>query len=166
MARRICIEVANGKHFNPRKTAIMSLGQLMASSYPFLRFSRQLTVRCVCPANPLKTVKKKPFKKVRSDELYTKHEYDIYTSNSGIIQNKLIQGCYLLCDNGYLNWVILQCPSTSFADGPLYYWSKRLETVRKDIECVFGRFYNANVVYSLTICPGTHTPQDRRHFHI
>ena len=81
----------------------------------------------------------KEIDKVRSSELYTNYEYDIYTSNSGNIQNLSIQGCYLLCDNGYLNWVILQCPSTSIADGPLYHWSKRLESVRKDIECVFGR---------------------------
>lgn len=81
----------------------------------------------------------KEIDKVRSDELYTKYQYDIYTSDCGTINNTRIEGCYLLCDNGYLNWKILQCPSTSIADGPLWHWSKRLESVRKDIECVFGR---------------------------
>lgn len=39
----------------------------------------------------------KEIDKVRSSELYTNYEYDIYTSNSGNIQNLSIQGCYLLC---------------------------------------------------------------------
>ena len=77
----------------------------------------------------------KEIEKVKSHELYTLHSYNIYTK-TGILS---IQGVYLLCDNGYLNWVILQCPSTTVTSVPLYQWSKRLESVRKDIECVFGR---------------------------
>ena len=72
---------------------------------------------------------------VRFKQLFTLYSYNIYTRD-GV---KVIQGCYLLCDNGYLNWVILQCPSTTVTSLPLYNWSKRLESVRKDIECVFGR---------------------------
>lgn len=79
--------------------------------------------------------------KVRSDELYTKYKYKIYVKDNatGIITEELIEGVYLLCDNGYLNWTILQCPQSSYTSGPLFHWSKLLESVRKDIECVFGR---------------------------
>jgi hypothetical protein len=38
-------------------------------------------------------------------------------------------GCYLICDNGYLRW------PTSILEG---YFSTNLESVRKDVEAVFG----------------------------
>ena len=49
-------------------------------------------------------------------------------------------GAYLICDNGYLQWPILMCPfMRSETNGPFETcYSANLESVRKDVECVFG----------------------------
>ena len=48
-------------------------------------------------------------------------------------------GCYLICDNGYLRWPTSICPymhaDRTSMEG---YFSTNLESVRKDVECVFG----------------------------
>ena len=49
------------------------------------------------------------------------------------------RGVYFICDGGYLRWPSLICPfkheSCSTQKG---YFSSRLESVRKDVECTFG----------------------------
>jgi len=49
-----------------------------------------------------------------------------------------ITGLYAIVDGGYNTHRCLQCPFDSFKpdDGR---WSENLESVRKNIECVFGR---------------------------
>ena len=49
-------------------------------------------------------------------------------------------GAYLICDNGYLQWPTLLCPfMRSETNGPYEScYSANLESVRKDVECVFG----------------------------
>jgi hypothetical protein len=50
------------------------------------------------------------------------------------------QGAYLLVDQGYHRWRALQCPLPyKTAHGYKKDWSRRLESVRKDVECCFGR---------------------------
>lgn len=48
-------------------------------------------------------------------------------------------GVYLICDGGYLRWPCLICPfkheSCATQKG---YFSSKLESVRKDVECTFG----------------------------
>ena len=48
-------------------------------------------------------------------------------------------GCYLICDNGYLRWPTSICPymhaDKTSMEG---YFSTNLESVRKDVECIFG----------------------------
>ena len=56
------------------------------------------------------------------------------------------KGHYLICDGGYHRWPCMMFPIKSGAVGsPLMKWGFRLESIRKDIECVFGslkhRFY-------------------------
>jgi hypothetical protein len=48
------------------------------------------------------------------------------------------KGLYLIVDGGYHKWRCLQCPlkHTSIPKDAL--WSKWVESVRKDVECVFG----------------------------
>ena len=56
----------------------------------------------------------------------------------GQIVTRRYKGAWLIVDNGYLNWSITIPP---FKD-PITYqdlrWSKWLESMRKDVECVFG----------------------------
>lgn len=64
---------------------------------------------------------------------YVWHSRDI---NGNIVQHK---GVYMICDGGYNNWPCLTCPYKHQAPGSsLESWSKRVESVRKDVECVFG----------------------------
>ena len=45
----------------------------------------------------------------------------------------------MISDNGYAKWRILQCPIKSSSSIDEMKWSTRLESVRKDVECFFGR---------------------------
>lgn len=55
----------------------------------------------------------------------------------GILQRAI--GIYLICDNGYLRWPTLICPiKGSDKTTPEGYFSTNIESVRKDVECVFG----------------------------
>jgi hypothetical protein len=48
-------------------------------------------------------------------------------------------GVYFVCDGGYLRWPVLICPyqgASAASQGG--YFSSNLESVRKDVECVFG----------------------------
>ena len=45
---------------------------------------------------------------------------------------------YLICDNGYHRWVQLMCPLKTTTQEYLALFSKRLESVRKDVERTFG----------------------------
>jgi hypothetical protein len=48
-------------------------------------------------------------------------------------------GVYLLCDGGYLHWPELICPfKHEPASSRKGYFSAKIESVRKDVECIFG----------------------------
>jgi hypothetical protein len=49
------------------------------------------------------------------------------------------QGGYLISDNGYHHWKEFVCPVKVSADPEIVRWSRWLESVRKDVECCFGR---------------------------
>lgn len=52
---------------------------------------------------------------------------------------KEVRGVYLICDGGYHRWPILICPYKHAHCATLEgYFSSNLESVRKDVECVFG----------------------------
>lgn len=48
------------------------------------------------------------------------------------------KGAWLLVDGGYHKWRCLQCPLKHSAIPRETLWSEWAETVRKDVECVFG----------------------------
>ena len=50
-----------------------------------------------------------------------------------------VRGAYLISDNGYAKWRMLQAPIKSSSSLDEMNWSTRLESVRKDVECFFGR---------------------------
>ena len=49
-----------------------------------------------------------------------------------------MRGAYLITDNGYAEWRIMQCPVKFSTNQKELMWSTRLESVRKDVECTFG----------------------------
>lgn len=63
------------------------------------------------------------------------------------------RGAYLITDNGYARWRMMQCPIKSSFTMDELMWSTRLESVRKDIECTFGilkvrfRILSGNVLF-------------------
>ena len=47
-------------------------------------------------------------------------------------------GAYAIVDGGYHKWRMCQCPVKLYAKIDETWWSKRMESVRKDVECTFG----------------------------
>eukprot|EP00904_Undaria_pinnatifida_P003091 jgi/Undpi1/12783/HiC_scaffold_6.g02451.m1 len=72
---------------------------------------------------------------IRQDPMYTDDKFFLYAVDGTEIEQT---GNYVIVDNGYLPWGSLvapmKCPLTNAATA----WSKRLESVRKDVECFFG----------------------------
>ena len=48
------------------------------------------------------------------------------------------KGGHVLVDGGYLKFACFICPQLQRCESSAVYWSELLESVRKDIECVFG----------------------------
>jgi hypothetical protein len=68
-------------------------------------------------------------------EIYGDIKYKLSNSNGEEIEE---QGLYLIVDGGYHKWRCLQCPIKHPSDSPEGIWSEWLESVRKDVECLFG----------------------------
>jgi hypothetical protein len=71
------------------------------------------------------------------EEWYNTVKWSYFDADSDIQQST---GAYLICDNGYLQWPITICPymrSETNTQSQLSF-STNLESVRKDVECVFG----------------------------
>ena len=67
---------------------------------------------------------------------YKDVKWQYYTADG---TKKTDTGVYLICDNGYLRWPISMCPfKHAKVSTPEGYWSSNLESVQKDVECVFG----------------------------
>jgi len=63
-------------------------------------------------------------------------EFKLHTSSGEEIIEK---GVYSLTDNGFHRWRCCQCPITHWTSVPEYVFSSRVESIRKDSECFFGR---------------------------
>ena len=50
-----------------------------------------------------------------------------------------VRGAWFITDNGYPRWRILQAPIKSCSTRHEMKWATRIESVRKDVECFFGR---------------------------
>jgi Plant transposon protein len=70
------------------------------------------------------------------DGVYKDHEYSLYDATGN---SKVVKGGYCICDNGYLRWPTMMAPSKVAIGAPDYNWSEMLESLRKDIECLFGQ---------------------------
>ena len=62
-------------------------------------------------------------------------EYTISLDNTN---NEIMIGVYLICYGGYHKWKCMQCPRRMSTDPNMLAWSKRIESIRKDIEKTFG----------------------------
>jgi hypothetical protein len=75
--------------------------------------------------------------KVKDNEYWTDMEFELIDIN-GVPH--IQYGVWILCDGGYHRWRIMQCPlkEEDLSEEGARAWSKRAESVRKDIECTFG----------------------------
>ena len=87
----------------------------------------------------------------RNDKSIVKRDHNVYKIRTGWYSNveweyytlegdiEIEIGVYLICDNGYLRWPTSICPylhsDKTTMEG---YFSTNLESVCKDVECVFG----------------------------
>ena len=67
--------------------------------------------------------------------LYDENSCQIY-DDEGILYT--VKGAHNLCDNGYHKWSTMMGPSKRPADENDYNWTEMLESLRKDVECLFG----------------------------
>jgi len=72
-----------------------------------------------------------------SDGWLSQVEWAYYAEDGSVSASK---GVYLICDNGYICWPTTICPfMASQTNSRLHdYFSTLLESLRKDVECVFG----------------------------
>lgn len=66
---------------------------------------------------------------------YSSYCYELYDKDGNLYKN---YGGYSLCDNGYHKWSTLMNPSKLASDNDEFNWSEMLESLRKDVECLFG----------------------------
>lgn len=71
-----------------------------------------------------------------NDPLFKDKEYTLYSLSGETATHK---GVYGLTDNGYFCHPLFAFPFKNSLHPNFIHWSKRTESVRKDIECVFGR---------------------------
>ena len=76
---------------------------------------------------------------VRTDPFYTEFKYEVRTGPSAE-DRSMESGAFGINDGGYHKWAATQAADKTDT-GPSYAeWRKQMESVRKDIECFFGRF--------------------------
>jgi Plant transposon protein len=72
---------------------------------------------------------------VKTNEFYTEAEFKLQVDNNKWISEN---GVYLLVDDGYHKWRIMQCPLKHTVKEDETRWSEFAESVRKVVECYFG----------------------------
>lgn len=72
-----------------------------------------------------------------NNPLFTQNTYDIYINSTNTVT---LKGVYGLTDNGYFQHPLFIFPTKGYSPFKnVTRWSRRIESVRKDIETVFGR---------------------------
>ncbi len=54
------------------------------------------------------------------------------------VSRMIVCTCYIICDNGYLDWSCTMPPFTMASMQDKIHWSKWMESMCKDVECTFG----------------------------
>ena len=78
-----------------------------------------------------------PYLVSRNVKSYSHASSNTYLQADGT--QSITRGPYLITDNGYAKWRIMQCPIKFCTNERELRWASRLESVRKDVECYFGR---------------------------
>ena len=73
---------------------------------------------------------------VKNGNLFRDFRYQVYRRDGIPFFTK---GAYLIVDGGYLRWKCLQCGLKHSSDENYVLWRRQMESVRKDVECYFGR---------------------------
>ena len=73
---------------------------------------------------------------VKTGNLFKNFRYQIHRPDGTSFFTK---GVYLIVNGGYLRWKCLQCGLKYWNDENYVMWRRRMKSVRKDIECYFGR---------------------------
>ena len=73
---------------------------------------------------------------LRTEEEFTQFKYKVLGPEG---YEEEVTGAYVIADGGYHKWKETQCGVKYSGDHNMNSYSERLESVRKDIECVFGR---------------------------
>jgi hypothetical protein len=73
---------------------------------------------------------------IRRGELYGDVKYTVKRGEGA--SDRTFQGLWLLVDGGYLNWSCTLCPLKETSLINEQRWSRWAESMRKDVECVFG----------------------------
>lgn len=66
---------------------------------------------------------------------YRDFKYTVYTD---VEQEQEMTGLHVLCDGGYHKWTTTMCGSKHDDEPDVRAWSGLCESVRKDVECLFG----------------------------
>lgn len=67
--------------------------------------------------------------------IYDANTYNLYDAEGKVIT---VSGAYNLCDNGYHKWSTMMEPSKHAFSDDERDWTKMVESLRKDVECLFG----------------------------
>jgi hypothetical protein len=66
-------------------------------------------------------------------------EFSLWEKNhDGQVVEAKYKGAWLIVDNGYLNWAVTVPPLKVSSDQREIRWSQWMESIRKDVECMFG----------------------------
>ena len=77
--------------------------------------------------------------KVKNGELYNDYEFKLYERNTvGEIVEVVYKGVWFMVDNGYLSWSCTVPPDGNGVTYEIIRFSEWLESMRKDVECLFG----------------------------
>jgi hypothetical protein len=73
-------------------------------------------------------------RKIR-DGMYASYTFEYYDSDGSV---KVMSDVHTINDNGYLKWACMMEPSKHPESKEDFFYSEMLESLRKDVECVFG----------------------------
>jgi hypothetical protein len=77
-------------------------------------------------------------KGIQDGEVLQDTKFFLYEHKDGVIVQQECLGCWVLCDNGYLEWSTTVPPHKCSQDRRAKCWSEWIESMRKDVECMFG----------------------------
>jgi hypothetical protein len=72
---------------------------------------------------------------LRKREIYGNVSYEVMDENGTTVS---VTGVYVICDGGYMKDSFLIDPYNFRSSRSIIYWSEWLESLRKDVECLFG----------------------------